>query len=70
MNEAKIRAKGPEKVTFKELVTVAIKRLKDPGTSLIKKERAARGLLNMAAALDMYKDEDDQSRKGAANAAS
>ena len=70
MNEAKIRAKGPEKVTFKELVTVAIKRWKDPGTSLIKKERAARGLLNMATALDMYKDEDDQSRKGASNAAS
>ena len=59
MNEAKIKAKGPEKVTFKELVTVAIQRLKDPETSLDKKERAARGLLNMATALDMYKSEQE-----------
>ena len=52
MNEQKIKNKGPEKVTFKELVTVAIDRLKDPEVTKNKKDMAAKGLLNMAQALD------------------
>ena len=53
MDEAKIKNKGPVKVTFKELVTVAIDRLKDPEATKKKKDMAAKGLLNMAApALD------------------
>ena len=52
MDEAKIKNKGPVKVTFKELVTVAIDRLKDPKATKKKKDMAAKGLLNMAAALD------------------
>ena len=52
MNEREIKNKGPEKATFKELVTVAIDRLKDPEVTKNKKDMAAKGLLNMAQALD------------------
>jgi hypothetical protein len=41
INEKMIEAKGPNKVTFKELVQVSIQRLKDPKTSIYKKEQAA-----------------------------
>jgi hypothetical protein len=52
IREYKIKNKGPEKATFKELVTVAIDRLKDPEATKKKKDMAAKGLLNMAQALD------------------
>jgi hypothetical protein len=39
INEKMIEAKGPNKVTFKELVQVSIQRLKDPKTSIHKKSR-------------------------------
>jgi hypothetical protein len=47
-----LRAKGPNKVTFKELVQVSIQRLKDPKASIHKKEQAAISLIAMADALD------------------
>jgi hypothetical protein len=54
INEKMIEAKGPNKVTFKELVQVSIQRLKDPKTSIYKKEQAAISLLAMADALDRH----------------
>jgi hypothetical protein len=52
INEKMIEAKGPNKVTFKELVQVSIQRLKDPKASIHKKEQAAISLIAMADALD------------------
>ncbi len=52
INEKLIEAKGPEKVTFKELVRIAIQRLKDSTCSEKKKEQATNTLLAMAEALD------------------
>lgn len=52
INEKLIEAKGPEKVTFKELVGIAIQRLEDSSCSEQKKEKAAKTLLAMAEALD------------------
>jgi hypothetical protein len=46
INEKMIEAKGPNKVTFKELVQVSIQRLKDPKTSIHKKEQAAISLIS------------------------
>jgi hypothetical protein len=45
INEKMIEAKGPNKVTFRELVEVSIQRLKDPKTSIHKKEQSAISLL-------------------------
>jgi hypothetical protein len=51
INEKMIEAKGPNKVTFRELVQVSIQRL-NPKTSIHKKEQSAISLLAMADALD------------------
>jgi len=52
INEKMIESKGPNKVTFRELASVAIQRLKDPKASIHKKEQAAISLIAMADALD------------------
>ena len=52
INENEIKAKGPEKVSFYELVGIAIQRLEDSTCSEKKKDQAAKTLLAMAEALD------------------
>ena len=54
INENEIKAKGPEKVSFYELVGIAIQRLEDASCSENKKEQAATCLLNMARVLDRH----------------
>ena len=52
IDENKIKSKGPEKVTFVEMVAVSIKRLVSPKASANDKKKAADGLLTLAKVLD------------------
>jgi hypothetical protein len=52
LNEDMIELKGPNQVTFRELVGIAIQRLEDSTCSEKKKDQAAISLLAMADALD------------------
>ena len=54
LNEKTIEAKGPEQVSFYELVGIAIQRLEDSSCSEKKKNQAATCLLNMARVLDRH----------------
>ena len=48
INENEIKNKGPEKVTFMDMVAVSIQRLMNPKASANDKKKAADGLLTLA----------------------
>ncbi len=52
--ENKVKNKGPEKVTFVEMVAVSIRRLMSPEASADDKKKAADGLLTLAKVLDKH----------------
>ena len=54
INENEIKNKGPEKVTFMDMVTVSIQRLMNPKASTNDKKKAADGLLTLAKVLDKH----------------
>jgi hypothetical protein len=56
LNEIKIKNKGPEKVTFVDMVAVCIQRLMSPKASANDKKKAADGLLTLAKVLDKNPD--------------
>lgn len=56
INENEIKNKGPEKVTFMDMVTVSIQRLMNPKASANDKKKAADGLLTLAKVLDKNPD--------------
>ena len=56
INENEIKNKGPEQVTFMDMVTVSIQRLMNPKASANDKKKAADGLLTLAKVLDKNPD--------------
>ena len=56
INENEIKNKGPEKVTFVDMVAVSIQRLVNPAATKKQKEMAANGLLTLAKVLDKHPD--------------
>ena len=54
IDENEIKNKGPEKVTFVDMVAVAIQRLVNPAASANDKKKAADGLLTLAKVLDKH----------------
>ena len=54
IDENEIKNKGPKKVTFVEMVAVAIQRLVNPAATKKQKEMAADGLLTLAKVLDKH----------------
>ena len=52
--ENKVKNKGPEKVTFVEMVAVSIRRLISPKASANDKKKEADGLLTLAKVLDKH----------------
>ncbi len=56
IDENKIKNKGPEKVTFVDMVAVCIQRLMSRKASVNDKKKAADGLLTMAKVLDKNPD--------------
>ena len=56
IDENKIKNKGPEKVTFVDMVVVSIQRLTSPEASANDKKNAADGLLTLAKVLDKHPD--------------
>mgnify|MGYP003127474501 CR=1 FL=1 len=54
IDENKIKSKGPEKVTFVEMVAVSIQRLMNPAATTNDKKKAADGLLTLAKVLDKH----------------
>jgi len=52
IDENKIKNKGPEKVTFVDMVAVSIQRLVNPAATKEQKKMAADGLLILAKVLD------------------
>mgnify|MGYP003114347952 FL=1 len=54
INENEIKNKGPEKVTFVDMVAVSIQRLMNPKASANDKKKAADGLLTLAKVLDKH----------------
>ena len=56
IDENEIKNKGPEKVTFVDMVAVSIQRLVNPAATKKQKEMAANGLLTLAKVLDKHPD--------------
>ena len=56
IDENEIKTKGPQKVTFVDMVAVAIQRLVNPAATKKQKEMAADGLLTLAKVLDRHPD--------------
>ena len=56
IDENKIKNKGPDKVTFVDMVAVSIQRLMSPKASTNDKKKAADGLLTLAKVLDKNPD--------------
>ena len=54
IDENKIKSKGPEQVTFVEMVAVSIQRLMNPAATTNDKKKAADGQITLAKVLDKH----------------